>query len=173
MKNIVLTGFMGSGKTTIGKLIAEKLDLELIDTDSEVIKELGMTIDKIFEVHGDKTFRAVETRVTERVSKLDNVVISTGGGVVLTRENVTLLRENGVIYLLYASAESILQRLTDDATRPLLKNGDKPTQVIRLLNMRMPFYKNCDSEINTDILTPGLAAEKIISIHVAKESKRV
>lgn len=172
MKNIVLTGFMGSGKTTIGKLIAEKLDIELIDTDSEVIKEFSMTIDKIFEVHGEKKFREVETRVIERVSKLENVVISTGGGVVLNPENVKLLRENGVIYFLYASAESILKRLKDDDTRPLLKSGDKLSNIIKLLNMRMPFYKNCDFEINTDILTPELAAEKIISIHLAKESKR-
>ncbi|WAM32469.1 shikimate kinase [Caldicellulosiruptor naganoensis] len=170
MKNIVLTGFMGSGKTTIGRLIAEKLKIDLVDTDSEIIKEFGLTIDQIFEIHGEKKFRECEKRVIERVSKLENVVISTGGGVVLDPENVRLLRKNGVIYFLYASPESILKRLKDDNTRPLLKNGDKLSNIIRLMNLRMPFYKNCDFEINTDILSPDLVAEKIISIHMAKES---
>ncbi|WAM34680.1 shikimate kinase [Caldicellulosiruptor morganii] len=172
MKNIVLTGFMGSGKTTIGKLIAEKLKIDLVDTDSEIIKEFGLTIDRIFEIYGEKKFRECERKVIERVSKLENVVISTGGGVVLEPENIRLLRENGVIYFLYASPDTILKRLKDDNSRPLLKNGDKLSNIIRLLNLRMPFYKNCDFEINTDILTPELVAEKIISIHMTKESRK-
>lgn len=172
MKNIVLTGFMGCGKTTIGRLIAQKLGIEFIDTDSEIIKEFKLSIEEIFSLYGEKKFREVESKIIERVSNLENVVIATGGGVVLNPKNIEMLRKNGVIYFLYASPENILSRLKDDDSRPLLKSGDKLSNIIRLLNIRMPFYKNCDFEINTDILTPELAAEKIISIHMAKESRK-
>jgi len=171
MKNIVLTGFMGSGKTTIGRLIAQKLGVELVDTDSEIIKEFRLPIEEIFKLYGEEKFREVESKVIERISNLENVVISTGGGVVLNPKNIEMLRKKGVIYFLYASPESVLNRLKDDESRPLLKNGDKLSNIIRLMNLRMPFYKNCDFEINTDILSPELAAEKIISIHIAKESR--
>lgn len=172
MKNIVLTGFMGCGKTTIGKIISEKLDVEFIDTDSEIIKEFKLPIEKIFELYGEQKFREIEAEVIKRVSEVEDVVISTGGGVVLNPVNIENLKKNGVIYFIYASPEKILKRLENDNSRPLLKDVDKLSTIIRLLNLRMPFYKNCDFEINSDIMSPELIAEKIISIHMLKENKR-
>lgn len=172
MKNIVFIGFMGSGKIIIGKLIVEKFDIEFIDMDLEVIKEFGMIIDKIFEVYGEKKFREVEIKVIERVLKFENVVILIGGGVVLNFENVKFLRENGVIYFLYVFVESIFKRLKDDDIRFFLKSGDKFSNIIKFLNMRMLFYKNCDFEINIDIFILEFAVEKIILIYLVKESKR-
>lgn len=172
MKNIVFIGFMGSGKIIIGKLIVEKFDIEFIDMDLEVIKEFGMIIDKIFEVYGEKKFREVEIKVIERVLKFENVVILIGGGVVLNFENVKFLRENGVIYFLYVFVESIFKRLKDDDIRFFLKSGDKFSNIIKFLNMRMLFYKNCDFEINIDIFILEFVVEKIILIYLVKESKR-
>lgn len=165
MKNIVLTGFMGSGKTTVGKIIAETLNIDFIDTDSEIIKKLNLPIDEIFKRFGEEKFREVETEVTYELSQVENAVISTGGGIVLKKENIENLRKNGIIYYLHASPDIIFQRLSKDNTRPLLQNNDKLKTIIRLLNIRIPYYKNCDYEINTDNLVPEQIAKKIIEIH--------
>ena len=143
-KNIVLTGLMGSGKTTIGKVLSDALNLPFIDVDEEIEKQYG-PISKIFEM-GEEHFRNIETKVILNISTIENIVISTGGGVVLREENITALSRNGLIFYLERPIEEILLTL-DTSNRPLLKNG---TDVLyRIKSDREPLYhKFCDHIID-------------------------
>ena len=106
MKNIVLTGFMGTGKTAVGRELARLLDMRLIDVDTEIESSRGMTINQIFGEFGEPVFRDIETAMIKKVSRNRNVIISTGGGAVLKHENMETLGETGIIVCLMASAET-------------------------------------------------------------------
>ena len=149
-KNIVLIGIMGSGKTTLGKIIAEKTGMEFIDTDEMVIQRVGKQIGEIFEEHGEAYFRDIEAEIVEEVSKKENCVISTGGGVVLRDENVDSLKRTGVMFFLTASPMTLWERVKGDKLRPLLK-GDNVIGVLkRVLTARLPLYEQADYTINTE-----------------------
>lgn len=162
MKNIVLTGFMGTGKTEVGKILSQKLGLSLVDADAEIEREQETTITDIFRRLGEAAFRDIETSVIRRLSALNNIVLSTGGGVVLRKQNMELLRENGIIVCLAASPETILRRTGTSGHRPLLQT-DNPLQKIReLYDFRKPYYDEADLIIETDDLGPFQVAEEII-----------
>lgn len=164
MKNIVLTGFMGTGKTEVGKALSKLLAMKLVDVDTEIEKSRGMTINEIFKNHGEKHFREFETEMIRKTAKESNIIISTGGGAVLKEENMELLRESGVIFCLSASPETILERTSLSDDRPLLK-CDNPMEKIRdLLNYRRPFYEKAGIMIITDDKTPLQIAEEITEI---------
>lgn len=157
--NIVLTGFMASGKTAVGKKLAEKLNRRYLDVDEIIEKDTKLTIAKIFEKFGETVFRDLETKAIKCVAMLDNYVIATGGGAVLRPENVAELRRNGRIVYLAANPEAILRRIGDARTRPLLaKEPDKLTKIKELLAKREPFYRNCDMNIDTS----GLSVEQVV-----------
>lgn len=162
MKNIVLTGFMGTGKTEVGKILSQKLGLSLVDADAEIERDQKTTITDIFQRLGEAAFRDIETSVIRRLSALNNIVLSTGGGVVLRKQNMELLRENGIIVCLAASPETILRRTGTSGHRPLLQT-DNPLQKIReLYDFRKPYYDEADIIIETDELGPIRVAEEII-----------
>lgn len=162
--NIVLTGFMASGKTEVGKRLATKLKMQYIDVDEVIEKDTNLEISKIFEKFGENTFRDLEIKAVKCVAMLDNYVIATGGGVVIRPENISELRQNGKIIYLSATAETILKRVGDAKTRPLLAHeNDKLAKIRELLVTRQPYYKNCDWEIDTTDLSVGQVVEKIIS----------
>lgn len=162
MKNIVLTGFMGTGKTEVGKILSRKLGYVLVDTDTEIEKEQGITITEIFKQYGESKFREIESNVIKRLSEINNAVISTGGGAVLRQENMDNLRKNGVIICLTASAETILKRTGNNNDRPLLQ-VDNPLQKIKeLLEFRRPYYEKADVMIDTEGKTPLGVADEII-----------
>ncbi len=145
--NIVITGFMASGKTTISKEIAGMSKFEFIDTDEYLEQNEGITINEIFAKYGEEYFRAKEHEIIKKVSAMDNMVISTGGGVVLNKSNMTELRRNGIIFNLSPDFEVIKERLEKAAaTRPLLKNQDI-ADVRRRFEARRPFYDDCDYKI--------------------------
>ncbi len=148
--NIVLTGFMGTGKTVIGKLLAEKLSWEYIDTDELIEKKENMKISDIFAKKGEPYFRKIETEIIKEVSKKDKCVISTGGGVVLKDENMATLEKNGIIINLYASPDKIFERTSKDKSRPLLNKDNPKEEIMKLLNFRAPYYDRCHFKINTD-----------------------
>ncbi|MDW8055236.1 MAG: shikimate kinase [Elusimicrobiota bacterium] len=161
--NIVLTGFMCTGKTSVGKKLAEKLNYEYIDTDEIIIKRTGLEITEIFARYGEPYFRDIESQVVKEVSKLDKKIIATGGGVVLRKENVDNLRNNGVIINLTAKPETIFERLQKQpGVRPLLNKPEPFEEIKKLLNQREEFYKNCDIRIETDNLPVDEIVEIII-----------
>ncbi|MBR3654291.1 MAG: shikimate kinase [Elusimicrobia bacterium] len=164
MKNIVLTGFMGTGKTTVGQLLAEELHRQFFDTDQIIEEKLGASIKEIFKKIGEPKFREFETETIALISNLEDSVISCGGGVVVNPVNVTNLRRNGIIVNLYASPEHIFKRLYEYDTRPLIKQMLNPFDGIKkLLAQRQKAYQQCDFAINTDNISPEDVVKQILS----------
>lgn len=163
--NIVLTGFMASGKTQISKAISKIAGYNLVDTDALIEEKCGMSINDIFEEFGEGKFRELECEIVSEVSNLDNTVISTGGGVVLNPQNITNLRKNGIIVNLAPDFEVILERLNDArSTRPLLKNSDIESIHKRFLE-RIPYYADCDIQFKvTNKHSATYFAKKIIKL---------
>jgi shikimate kinase len=149
MKNIVLTGFMGAGKSSVGKKLAEKLDLNVIDTDEVVERDSGQKISDIFKKQGEAFFRALERQAVERVSHLENTVIITGGGVVLDKNNIKNLRRRGVIVYLHATPEVLHRRVKSETHRPLLQVENPRQKIKEMLKLRAPYYGDNDITIDT------------------------
>jgi shikimate kinase len=162
MKNFVLIGFMGAGKTAVGKELAKILGMKLIDVDTEIEKSGQITINEIFSQFGEPRFREIETAMIRRIAAGENLIISTGGGAVLKQENMDTLRENGVIVCLMASPETILKRTSTSNDRPLLKVENPLEKINQLLTFRRPFYEKADIMIDTENKTPLQIAEEII-----------
>jgi shikimate kinase len=162
MKNIVLTGFMGTGKTAVGKELSQLLGLKLIDVDTEIEQSEQMTINEIFKQSGEPRFRERETAMIKKISSKKNIIISTGGGAVLKQENMDLLRNTGVIVCLMATPKTILNRTSNSDDRPLLKVENPFAKITELLTFRRPFYEKADIMIDTENKTPLQIAEEII-----------
>ena len=166
--NIVLIGYRCCGKTSTGRLIAEKLGRQFIDTDEMIIEKAGCGIDEIVSKKGWKHFREIEKDVIKNVSSMGNLVIATGGGVVVNDENIQNLRSNGFIVWLYADISTISKRLSEDektsANRPSL-TGDKPSDEIKkVLEQRYPLYRDSsDMAVNTSHASIGEVADLIIN----------
>ena len=163
--NIALIGFMGTGKTVVGGVLAEKLGRSFVELDSLIEQRVGKSIPDIFQKDGEIAFRELEIEVTKEVSKDNNLVIACGGGIVLNKINIDRLRENARMVYLTASPEAILKRVSsEEGQRPLLE-VDNPTLTIReLLGFRKPFYERAaDITINTSKLDINSVAEQIIN----------
>ncbi|MBO5745918.1 MAG: shikimate kinase [Clostridia bacterium] len=139
--NIVLCGFMGCGKSTVGKLLANRLNFTFCDSDFSIEQREGCSISEIFSRHGEEHFRATEKEVVKELSAQKGLVIATGGGVVINPDNAENLRKTGLVIFLDVTPETVLKRLEGDTTRPLLMRDDKETAVRELLNCRKPIYK--------------------------------
>ena len=163
MKNIVLTGFMGAGKTEVGRVLALRLGYVLIDVDDEIEKEQSMMIADIFREYGEPAFREIESAVIKRLSEREGAVISTGGGAVLRQENMDNLRKKGAIVCLTASAGTIYERTKRNKTRPLLSVEDPLAKIKELLAIRQPYYEKADIVIDTEERSPLDVAEEIIA----------
>jgi len=138
--NIVLTGFMGSGKSTVGKVLAEKTVREFVDLDLFIENKISMYISDIFALMGETAFRKFESEAISELSAQENTVIASGGGAVLNPDNVAAFKKNGIIIHLNVSAKILLERLKLDYRRPLLA-GDMEQTVVSLLTQRRPVYK--------------------------------
>ena len=159
MKNIVLVGLPGCGKTTLGKLLAKNLDFEFIDCDEVIEKTENKVISKIFEDSGESAFRDIETKILKDLLSVHNAVIATGGGCVERRENFEILKSLGIVVFVNRPVEKIISDI-DTAKRPLLT--DSKTRLYALNERRLPLYQEvCDIDILVD-LTPEAAAEKIL-----------
>lgn len=159
-KNIVLIGFMGSGKSSVGKILAKKMDRVFLDLDEWIERKEGLKISKIFEKNGEQYFRALEKEAVRFVSSYENRVITTGGGVVLDPENLENLRQNGIIVSLIATPETIFERVKNSKHRPLLDVDDKLEKIRKLYDERISLYQKADYQFKTD----GLAAQEVAGL---------
>ena len=161
-RNIALIGFMGVGKSTVGRHVAQKLKLPFIDIDREIEKMNNSSIENIFERNGEEAFRKMEADEIKRVAGLPGRVISCGGGAVLNKDSMYYLREYCVVIWLWASIDTILKRAGNSGVRPLLKVKDRRSEIETLLTFRKPYYADAsDLFINTDHKKPGEIAERI------------
>lgn len=151
MKNIVLVGLMGCGKTTVAKALKTRFDkFELIDIDDVIEKFQNMKIDKIFKTYGEKFFRELENKFVKKYSMKSTKIISTGGGACENIDNVEALQQRGVIFYLKATPQTLYQRLKNDKTRPKLQNTDMLQTLENLLKKREKNYELADFEIDVN-----------------------
>ncbi len=162
-KNIVLIGMMGAGKTTISKLLSEKLDdMNLVDIDSVIVKLENRSINEIFKDSGEEYFRNIESGIIESYSIMSDFIISTGGGVCEEPANIENLKQNGVLFYLYTSADDIYARVANDDARPLLKSSNVKLTIEKLLEKRDPLYRLSNYIIDTTDRTPEKITEEIL-----------
>jgi len=161
-KNIVLVGPMGCGKTTVGRLLANKLNQDFFDTDHEIINKTGVSIDHIFDIEGEEGFRRRESEILESLCDMNNIVLATGGGVILLEQNREVLRSAGVVVYLSSSVEQLLRRTAKSKTRPLLENSlDRKKTITEIVNARDKYYK----EVATIVIdTTGKKLNEVINI---------
>lgn len=163
LENIVLIGFMGTGKSSIGRLLAAKLGFQLLDTDHLIVQRAGMEIPEIFASHGEAHFRDLETAALESLRARSRCIIATGGGVVVRDANRALLRELGFVVALSANEEVIFERVSRNSRRPLLQTEDPRATVQRLLAERRPLYAEAAQlTVDTSHLTHAQIAGEII-----------
>jgi shikimate kinase len=164
MKNIILIGFMGTGKTTIATKVALKLGMRYVSTDDLIEKRENRTINEIFTEDGEERFRDIESGVIKDVSGMENVVVDAGGGAVLRDENMANLRKHGVIISLTADEATIFQRIKKYKHRPLLNVKEPKMKIRELMARRAPLYARADHTVDTARLTVRQAVNKIVEI---------
>jgi shikimate kinase len=154
---------MGAGKTTIGKLLAEELGLEFVDVDREIESRSGVDIPWIFDREGEAGFRIRETAALKELSQLDGVLISTGGGAVISAENRQIMMSTGTVIYLHTSVDEQVRRTSRDRKRPLLQNDDPRRVLSELMAIREPLYREiADVILDTDSRSPKLVAQDLI-----------
>lgn len=159
-QNIVLTGFMGTGKSTIGRLLAKRIDYHFVDTDKEIENRCGKSVADIFQQDGEAFFRQQEEKLVRELAKQPRQVISTGGGLLMNPQNIEVLVKNSQIICLTASPDEILERVSKQPlTRPLLKETDPRKKVIQLLEQRSSVYAQFDQ-----LATSGKSPEELVNI---------
>ncbi len=164
MKNIVLVGFMGTGKTTVARIIAQKLGRDYVDIDALIEKKEAMKIADIFRVKGEPYFRQIEKGIIFEISSSNAKVIACGGGVMLNEENVHNLKKNGILICLEATPGIILKRTKEFSQRPILNVDDPKAKIEELLKIRQPFYSKADYKVDTSELSAEEAADKVIQL---------
>lgn len=148
MKSLLLIGFMGAGKTTVGSALGEHFDCEFLDTDQLISDSIGLSVEQIFSVYGEDTFRQAETTCLEKLSGTRNAIIATGGGIVLRPENWQVMRAIGPSIFLHSSESELRQRLSSPSGRPLADDSDWETVMGRYRD-RLPLYRQADIQVNT------------------------
>lgn len=168
--NIILVGFMGTGKTVVGKSLAEIVDFKYIDTDLMIEAEAKMSIPEIFSNLGEDAFRQMESDAIKRINHLKKYVIATGGGVVMKDENIDLMKKTGLVICLTATPDVIYSRTQDNDYRPLLQTHDPMKKIKSLLKIRESQYqKAADYTIDTSRLSVKTIVETIISLWSKEE----
>lgn len=168
MKNIVLIGMSGVGKTTIGRALTKELELDFVDTDEEIQNNTNISIDKIFSNHGEAYFRFLESEIIDKLSQEENLIISTGGGIVLNSKNIIGLRKNGIIILLKSSLENIVNNIKKSTTiRPLIHGGtDIYPRIKSLYDIRKELYiSSADYIVSVDNKSIDSIVYEILEIY--------
>ncbi|AKS40679.1 shikimate kinase [Wenzhouxiangella marina] len=174
MPRIFLIGPMGSGKTTVGRFLAERLGLEFIDLDQAIERRCGVEVRTIFDIEGEQGFRAREQAMLDELTQRDDVLLATGGGSILDAENRRLLRERGLVVWLKTRVDQQIRRLEKDQRRPLLQAPDREERLQRLARERDPLYAECAHlVIRSDNVVPvqmAARAEQQIRAHLNQGS---
>lgn len=164
VKNIVLIGFMGCGKSLTSNKLAEILNRKVISTDKLVEQKEGRSIAEIFKKSGEGYFRKVEKEIIKKISGQDGMIIDCGGGVVMDAENMVNLKENGLVIYLSASPEFIYNNVKRRSRRPLLDVADPQLKITELLEERKPYYEKADVTVNADHRTINQIAEDVLKV---------
>lgn len=161
---IFLVGMMGSGKSFVSRILAEKFKMKRIDLDDAIVEREGRTINEIFADSGEAYFREVEKKVLSDFSEEDSTIFATGGGIVLDDENIECMKKHGQVFYLKASVEELAAHLALADDRPLIKEGDLKAKLTSILNVRKDLYEKADHIIETDGLNVDEIAEKIAEV---------
>ena len=162
-KNIIITGFMGTGKTVVAKELAQKLKMEFVDMDQIIEERQGIRITAIFKIYGEEYFRKLENKLVKELSQKENMVIATGGGTFLSLDNLKILNQKGKIICLYADSQTIFNRVKRENKRPLIKGDNISNKINRLLEKRKKIYDNFKWKVDTTNLNVSEVVDKIIS----------
>lgn len=169
MKNLILIGFMGAGKTTVGKLLAKEKDMCFVDTDERIVSEQKREIPDIFLKDGEEYFRDLETELLLRMQEdTYHAVISVGGGMPVRKQNRELLRSLGCVVYLSASKQTILERVKNDGSRPMLNGGELEARVEQLMKDREALYRQT---AHIDVRTDRRSARQVLQI-IEQETRR-
>ena len=163
-KNIVLMGFMGTGKSTVGEIVAARLGRPFVDFDTRIVEVSGKSIAEIFAENGEEGFRRWEGRISCASACTEGQVLATGGGIVLNPENVRALSKSGILICLEASIQQIMKRVGHDDGRPMLDTNDRWQRIRDLLEERRPLYDALPHRINTEGMSPEVVADRVIEI---------
>ena len=162
IRNIALCGFMGTGKSAVGRLVAEQLHFAFLDTDTVLEARAGKPIAQIFSEQGEAAFREMEHRLVKELELRDRTVIATGGGLIVDPENLASLQRHAYLVCLWASPEGIWARVKNQGHRPLLNEADPLEKIRRLLAERKPFYKQADAHLTTELRSAREVAQQVL-----------
>ena len=163
MDNLILCGFMGCGKSTVGRLLAQVTDRTFLDMDAYIEEQAGMAIPEIFRLYGEMEFRRLESEACAVLAKRQNLVLATGGGTLVREENARTLSVSGIIILLEISPETVLARLEGDNTRPLLMRPDREQAVRELMEQRLPLYRKAACVTVSGEPEPPIVVQSILN----------
>lgn len=173
MQNLALIGFMGTGKSSVGRLLARELHFDFVDTDHRIEERTGKRISEIFAQEGEAAFRELERKMVCELEQRKDMVIATGGGLPANQANLDSLKTHALVVCLWASPESIWQRVRHHSHRPLLESPDPKARIRELLDKREGYYRQADVLINTDSRTVHEVAQNILhQFQMARASRK-
>jgi shikimate kinase len=170
--NLALIGFMGTGKTSVGRLVAEQLHFQYLDTDETIQMHTNRSIADIFSKDGEPAFRSLEKKLVEELAAHTKTVISTGGGLPAHSANLDSLKTHALVVCLWASPEKIWERVKNQSHRPLLHDADPQKKIRELLVAREPFYRQADVLVNTDIRSVREVVQQVVHQFRLESSSR-
>jgi shikimate kinase len=162
IRNLTLIGFMGTGKSSVGRLVADLMHFTFLDTDGVIEARAGKTIREIFELHGEPVFREWERRIVEELTRRRKTVIATGGGLPANEANLASLKTHSLVVCLWAAPEKVFERVRGQSHRPLLNEPDPLAKIHELLAAREPYYRRADVLVNTDFRSVREVAHQVI-----------
>ncbi|HMC28806.1 MAG TPA: shikimate kinase [Verrucomicrobiae bacterium] len=160
--NLALIGFMGTGKSSVGRIVAAHLHFRFVDTDELIESRAARSIAEIFAQAGEQVFRGIEKQVVAELAKMQKTVIATGGGLSANCDNLASLKGHALVVCLWASPEAIWERVHTQTHRPLLEGADPMVRIRELLGMREPFYKQADVLVNTEMRSIKEVAQQVL-----------
>lgn len=167
---IILIGFMGTGKSAVGKRLAKKTGFAFVDLDKLIEKEAALKIPAIFERYGEAHFRNLEKKAVFSIKMMSKAVVATGGGAVLDPQNIAVMKEAGLVIALDADIETLWRRLKSSQNRPLLKAPDPKNRIEELYNARRPVYAQAHHTVDTTGKTVKDVAQEILNLYLCKKN---